>query len=83
MTWIETTPEVHHAIRRAHKDKMKPFSSSTDMDGTMFGKPWMETEWAFIGANIPLLRIELSKEDDFDKEWTRKYYIHATCIPDS
>jgi hypothetical protein len=82
--WIETSHEVYSVIHAKHRKDLSVHSSFTDSTGTGYhfssGRPEIITEWGFINAYAPLLKLRQTKEKEEDKEWEYEFFIY--CAPE-
>ena len=85
MKRFTTTPEVYCAIHDAHKDKLKLFSSFTDMTGSFpdgyHGTAKIMTEWGLPGADFPLMGYEKTYPCDPEgKQTGQDQYTFWLCV---
>jgi hypothetical protein len=73
----QVTKEEYTEVFR--KQKLKPISSFTDIDGVMpfgYGCPAMDTDWGTIESDEPIARLEARKDGVEDKDWNYTYYLN-------
>lgn len=80
---IQTSSEVYHVIRARHTD-LCVFSSFTDTDGTCndgtVGR--METEYAFLEASAPILKIKTTWNIALYGARENIKHEYWLCVPD-